>query len=889
MRQNILFLALFAFILASTTEAYSQNRTCGAHDKLELHQKNNPELIKKRAAIEKHTQQFASHEDRSSTVYKLPVVVHVIYKNSADNISDAQINSQITALNNAYRKLNDVSGVPSEFASLVADVGIEFHLADKDPSNASTTGITRKYVNKDYWGMDPAIDDMKSSSYGGVDGWDADKYFNIWICKVDPNADILAWSSFPGEADSIDGVVCQPQYFGTTGTVSSPYHLGVTMVHEVGHYLNLNHIWGDGDCSATDNVADTPSALEANYGTPTHPHTTCSSNDMFMNYMDYCDDSALSMFSEGQKSRMLALFAPGGARESLPEVVTSYCTAKGNSVDDEWISKVDVGSFSNSSGADAGYGDYTTQTISFEKGTAKSITLTTGYAGNSFDEWWRVWIDLNQDSDFDDAGELIYDAGSATSAGSVTGSITIPTSALDGNTRMRVAMKYWETGSSAPTQCESFDYGEVEDYAVSITTASSGGSGASDLFISEYIEGSSYNKAIEIANFTGASVDLSDYSIKGKFNGSSTWDRGPLALSGTLADEDVFTIVENSAGSTLLALGDLVSGSSVIAFNGDDIIGLFKNGVLVDVVGGGSGLSDVTMVRKATIADPNTTYTATEWDSYAKDTFTDVGSHTYGSTAPPPASSASDLLISEYVEGSSYNKAIEIANFTGASVDLSDYTIKGKFNGSSTWDRGPLSLSGTLADEGVYAVVENSAGTTLTGLGDLITGSSVMAFNGDDIIGLFKNGVLVDVVGGGSGLSDKTLVRNVGVGPNTTYTVSEWTTYSKDDYSHVGSHVFVSGAKLINSGIENFITEVNVHPNPARAYTEINVSGKDNLNNIQVYLFDITGKEVFSKQWNGVETEFSYKMKLNKYSNGIYFMIIKGDGFVDKKQIVKMD
>ncbi len=145
----------------------------------------------------------------------------------------------------------------------------------------------------------------------------------------------------------------------------------------------------------------------------------------------------------------------------------SYCAASGNSTSYEWISKVAVGSFSNASGAQ-GYSDFTSKTITMNAGQAYSITLTPGFASTAYNEYFKVWVDLNGDGDFDDAGELVYDEGSAKST-AATGTITIPSGTSAKTTRMRVAMRY----SSAPSSCGSFDYGEVEDYTVNITSGSS--------------------------------------------------------------------------------------------------------------------------------------------------------------------------------------------------------------------------------------------------------------------------------------------------------------------------------------------------------------------------------------------------------------------------------
>jgi len=245
----------------------------------------------------------------------IPVVVHVIYKNSSQNISDAQIFSQIDILNEDFRMNNsDASSVPSAFAGAAADCEIEFCLAVRDPNGNVTTGITRTYTTTSSFS---GYTSMKYSSTGGQDAWNTSDYLNIWVCNL--ASGLLGFATFPGGNSSTDGVVCDYAYFGNTGTATSPYDLGRTATHEVGHWLNLYHIWGDSYCG-NDYVSDTPKHEESNYGCPSYPHAsscsgTGSSGEMFMNYMDYTNDACMFMFSTGQKNRMRATL--NGSRSSL--------------------------------------------------------------------------------------------------------------------------------------------------------------------------------------------------------------------------------------------------------------------------------------------------------------------------------------------------------------------------------------------------------------------------------------------------------------------------------------------------------------------------------------------------------------------------------------------
>ncbi|WGD34195.1 endonuclease [Olleya sp. YS] len=170
-----------------------------------------------------------------------------------------------------------------------------------------------------------------------------------------------------------------------------------------------------------------------------------------------------------------------------------------------------------------------------------------------------------------------------------------------------------------------------------VTNASGTGSAATDLFISEYIEGSSNNKALEIANFTGTPIDLSNYTLKKATNGSGSFT-STVSLSGTLANGDVFVIAHSSATAVILNSAD-ATNAGVMSFNGNDAIGLFKNNVLIDLLGDANSSANyaqnVTLQRKSNIVSPNTNYTITEWDSLTTDTFDNLGTHTIDGGAPP--------------------------------------------------------------------------------------------------------------------------------------------------------------------------------------------------------------------------------------------------------------
>ncbi|GAA3570949.1 zinc metalloprotease [Snuella lapsa] len=282
----------------------------------------NPGLEKRMYDIEYHTRKFIATKKPTGTPgggppgnnedpdppsnpipydgpITIPVVVNVI-ENSEGQVSDAQINSQIAILNEDFNNLNpNTSKVPNEFASLVANYNITFTLSK----------ISRKTSSKNSWGTRDA---MKSSKKGGIDATDTSHYLNIWVCEI--GGGILGYAQFPGGPTSTDGVVISTNYFGET---SGAYGDGRTATHEVGHWLNLRHIWGDGGCSVDDYVDDTPISDGPNYACPEYPTVACGSNDMTMNYMDYVYDDCMYMFTVDQHTRSRALFASDGFRSSF--------------------------------------------------------------------------------------------------------------------------------------------------------------------------------------------------------------------------------------------------------------------------------------------------------------------------------------------------------------------------------------------------------------------------------------------------------------------------------------------------------------------------------------------------------------------------------------------
>ena len=208
-----------------------------------------------------------------TTVARITAVVHVLHRTEAENISDEQIQSQIDVLNADFRARNtDIDKVPAAFAPKVGDALVEFALATEDPDGRQSNGITRTRTRRTRVRRGHRRRSTSRSRWtSGATAWPAGRYLNLWVCTL--GSGLLGYAQFPGGPADRDGVVILNTAFGTTGTVEAPFDLGRTATHEVGHWLNLLHIWGDDDlgCRGSDNVADTPNQAGSNVGCPQFP------------------------------------------------------------------------------------------------------------------------------------------------------------------------------------------------------------------------------------------------------------------------------------------------------------------------------------------------------------------------------------------------------------------------------------------------------------------------------------------------------------------------------------------------------------------------------------------------------------------------------------------
>lgn len=316
-------ITLFLIMLVIYTS--NAQEKCASHHLLEKYLREQPTL---RNYVTQYLQRlnqritnYPFNPQLHQNAITIPVVVHVLYKNAAENISDDVIRAQLAALSNEFRKRNtSVSSVPEIYRNRSADTYIQFRLVSRDTLGNATTGIYRRSTTRPYFLYN--TEEIKSAPHG-IRPWDVRRYLNVWIGDIRwtqngvVQDNLLGYGTFPEMPVAVQGIVMDYTQFGAI--TGANYTSDRTWAHEMGHFFGLRHVWGDANCG-DDFVADTPTQQAPNFGCPTFPHVSCSNGpngDMFMNFMDYVDDNCMHMFTEGQRARILANLAPGGARASL--------------------------------------------------------------------------------------------------------------------------------------------------------------------------------------------------------------------------------------------------------------------------------------------------------------------------------------------------------------------------------------------------------------------------------------------------------------------------------------------------------------------------------------------------------------------------------------------
>ncbi|CAN5495543.1 hypothetical protein BH11BAC2_BH11BAC2_21700 [soil metagenome] len=312
-----IILSLFLMI-TSVMLVKAQDKPCITDSMWNEAVKADPSIAIRHAQLQQFTKDYTGPAQRVVTagggiLYRIPVVFHVIHTYGIENISKAQIEDAVRILNLSYQKLNpDTVDVIPLFQPIFADCQIEFVLANVDPDGNCTDGITRTYSKL----TETASDNVKAL----VD-WPNDQYLNIWVVKVIASG-AAGYAYYPGISAGVDGVVILHDYIGGIGTSNGSNYSERSLAHEVGHWLNLPHTWGNSNtpglasnCNIDDGIQDTPNTKGIIGGCNTSLNS-CGTIANVQNYMDYA--ACHKMFTEGQKSVMhAALNGAAGSRFNL--------------------------------------------------------------------------------------------------------------------------------------------------------------------------------------------------------------------------------------------------------------------------------------------------------------------------------------------------------------------------------------------------------------------------------------------------------------------------------------------------------------------------------------------------------------------------------------------
>ncbi len=576
-------LLLIGICLLTAPQLFAQ-RSCSTMEYLQQQIQNDPHRLQVMEEIEQHNNQFIqNYHPGDRAVIVIPVVFHVVYNTSAQNISDALIAAQIDQLNQDYARLNaDAVNTPSVFQSLGANTQIQFCLAQRDPNGNATTGIIRKSTTVTSFTTN---DKIKYAANGGDNAWPSSSYLNIWTGNL--SGGLLGYAQFPGGAAATDGVVILYSSVGSIATpgTASPYNFGRTATHEIGHWLNLRHIWGDATCG-NDLVDDTPVHYTSNGGCPTHPKSnSCgTSAEMFMNYMDYTTDGCMNIFTLGQSARMNAVFAPGGARASITS--SMGCVPPGGGTSCGTPSGLSASSITTSSAtlswtAVAGATSYNVQvkasassTWSTSSTTGTSINLTDLSASTSYDYQIQAVCSGTNGSFSSIASFTTSSAGvscgtpTGLAASSVTATTaTISWTAVNGATSYNVQVKpasssTWSTGSTTGTSINLTGLTASTTYNYQVQAVCSGTNGSFSAIASfttpsnatctdnyEPNNSQSAAKVISVNSTIQALIGTSSDNDYFKFTTTSSSPKVKINLTNLPADYDLR--LYNSSGSQI--------------------------------------------------------------------------------------------------------------------------------------------------------------------------------------------------------------------------------------------------------------------------------------------------------------------------------------------------
>lgn len=411
--------------------------------------------------------------------FTIPVVVHVVYNNAAENIPSNTILALIDELNQDYSATNsDISGVRATFTNSIGATNFQFCLAQVDPNGNATTGITRTPTTDTWFDPDTQTNAMKSAPLGRAP-WDTERYLNIWICDITSGATggtvTVGYAYLPtgGVVGSdIDGLVIDYDYGTQPGDR--------TATHEIGHYFGLLHPFDEnGNCVNADGFSDTPTTNSPTYACTNTNLIRCGVLTQYENFMDYASCSV--MFTDQQAAYMTDVLT--GVRSNLllnpacSGPVTGICipTSQAGTSEGDFINRVALGTINNANSGGVGEPTYTDFSGTFSTTLDRGVQYTITIQGGSYQpDNYAAWVDYDQDETFE-ASEKLGEFATTAINQTQSFTFTVPAGAALGSTVLRVRGVFHNQGEPVPTDpCFDYDYGETEDYGITIATVAVG-------------------------------------------------------------------------------------------------------------------------------------------------------------------------------------------------------------------------------------------------------------------------------------------------------------------------------------------------------------------------------------------------------------------------------
>ncbi len=954
-RYTFILIALFAF----SAIGYSQSKMtfderCATVDMHEWRKAKDPKIASDaefESWIAEKIADIKMNPNRVPAVITIPTVVHVIHNGDAvgsnENISDAQVLSQITVLNQDFRKMIGTPGYNTN--PVGADSEIEFCLAAVDPSGNPTNGINRVDLGTASWSSSTTIDNTVKPATS----WDPTQYFNMWVLNL--GGGLLGYAQFPsnsglggmpanGGAANTDGVVIGYNYFGTrdlddgTFTLDATYGYGRTATHEVGHCLGLRHIWGDGGCGVDDFCADTPEADGANYGCPNS--TSCGSADQVENYMDYSDDQCMNIFTEDQKVRMQAVMMNSPRRMEL--VNSTVCNITPAAPNTNFAADVVSGcgpltvNFSDASGANPAI---TSWSWTFTGGTPATSTMQNPTVTYSAPGTYAVSLTATNA------------IGSTTET--KTGYITVITpGAVVGN-----ALPFtegFESGSLAtngwtlinPDNADTWDF----------TTATNGTApGNTSLWIDHY----NYNSPGSKDQIQSPGLDLSGYStVTLDFeyayqSYSSTWNNGTDSLNVYVRDECGITLVwaggedgsenfstagaYNTSAFTPGSTTDWCVGGTPVcpsidlsAFIGQTNVSIvfetvndYQNNLYLDninlygtvanapPVANASSTQSVTGCEMLSVTyNDNSSGGPTSWawtfpggtpatSTMQNPTVTYSGAGTYSATLTVTNAFGTDTY--------NYTNAVNISAgptaFTAAATGIAcNGTASGSASANVTggaapftylWDNGEANATATSLSAGAHTVTVTDAGGCSLTANVTVAGSSVTsAFTpSTTAVDLSLSGT-VNFTDGSTGATswfwdfgdgNSSNMQN----PSHTYTAAGTYTVTLTTTDGNGCTSSSTSTITVTTGVATNniegLAEIALSPNPSNGNFMLSLETSSSLD-LNIEIYNTVGQVLSTEIWSGVSGSATRMIDLTDVASGVYIIRLT-DG--DKSAVIR--